>query len=359
MHPKGYKAGKQPKQRKTMPKAWYEYQEKRRLGLVKPKSAAEGYRERKKIMEQAFCGERYWLSDEQCEAILNTKGYYSDVSTLPLKDANFDPVDKFLDNFDWSELDFTEIPVGDIIEKYGEEEIKGIRADLHKPLFCYSLKHPHPRKGFLNKAFRLDQHNYHPWYGDHFVPSYSLPSLYSACTNMDLYDMGLYLYRLLHIPVSTCEIHNLTYDGTYPEHKKIEDHRHPTHVGFNYLFEMVHKDNPSLRIERVENPVSKRAADKKLQITDVAERRLYFSRYEALKDYKAAIKKKLLTEKEAKNFIMRRYRLVLGRPVKVERPENLSSNRAVLTTLYNKGGITERENFMIHDMLRTGVLKEK
>src|SRR5690554_3938439 len=58
-----------------------------------------------------------FMTDEQAHAATYSAGsIHSDISTIPLKDIDVCPTGYFLDNYDWSNISFEDIPLREYIE---------------------------------------------------------------------------------------------------------------------------------------------------------------------------------------------------------------------------------------------------
>lgn len=345
------------KPKKTMPKAWYEYQEKRRLGLVPKINRNQAMQERAKIARMAIDLDRDWISDAQAEAIMNCEGYHSPISTIPLLSMKSSPTDRFIDNFNWSDINFRTLDVKKYVEENGEIPMRDLLASRDHNKWGYTIKHPDPRKGFLDLSFRLDHSIHKPWRADHAIISHNLAGLCDIITRSDMYDDDLYLYRILHVRIAETTIKQCTIRKAKTEDVRMRKMRHETFIGFNYLFEIHHKDNPDLKLGKFNNPISKRKQDQRLQLTETKKNSMYFSKEGILREWHEAEAQGLVSRSMRDDFILVRYRLVLDRPIKIESRLNMISNKPQLTKYYNLREITPRHNYKLYDYVKNKAIK--
>lgn len=283
-----------------------------------------------------------YLSQEQAyAATYNADGFQSDISTIPLKDSETDPHDYFKDNYDWSKIPFESIPIREYIEKYGEAPKLAVGNNIQ----AWAVKHEDIRKGWLQLYAKR-----HWWNRDNARMTTQLRYIMELFKRCDIYDTGCWLYPIMLIQVAATPLKGLTLKEIALEDKKEKNKRHPLNVGSNYQFALYNtKTNMYAGIYR--HPKDPRWVWNE---KDSVYKPLHASRETLLR-----LARKNIPANKRKDYVMRRYRVLLGKPIYMKDKWSISQDRRRLTFKYNKGEVKPEYSRFLEHMVEKGEMWER
>lgn len=350
--------------KKSLPEGLRRYQELYQKGLVKQPPASESWQLRAELCMETIAQHREWITQAQAEAIMSTGGFHSDISTIPLKDIGTCPIRLFEDNFDLSGKHFTDSNMKRFIKDNGEIPFE-LYTQSNVNRNCYTVKHQDPRFGYLDPNFRLRNISnpdtmwwYNMWKNhkaplyNHYGTSPDLGYFTKIFKHGNLYGKGFWYYPILLARVTASPFDGLTIKNLEKETSramKVWDN--PISIGREYVFTITHKDDPDKNIGYVSNRISRRIDDDIMGKIQGRHRGLFYSPEAAIRGYRKAIKEGVVTRKEAKDYHLIRYRVVLGKPYHVTSKWVWSQDTQRLTKQYSKGSLKYGDSPMLDWMI--------
>jgi len=283
-----------------------------------------------------------YLSEEQAyAATYEADGFQSDISTIPLKDAETDPHQYFIDNYDWSNIPFESIPIREYIEKYQEAPKLAVGNNIQ----AWAVKHEDIRKGWLQLYATRNW-----WNLDNARTTTDMRYISEMFTRCDLYDKGFWLYPVMMIQVADTPLKGLTLKEIAYEDKKEKNKRHPLNIGSNYQFTLYNTKTKMYaglyRHDKDPRWVWNEKDSKYIPLSLSRENLLRSAR-------------KIIPANQRKHYVMRRYRVLLGKPIYMKDKWAISQDRRRLTFKYNKGEIQPEYSRFLEHMVERGEMWQR